>query len=642
MNERRKRDALNLTQTGEFIARNSAQDPRLGVVLRIARSLSASMGESELLETIMSGVTELLYADRSTLLLLTPEGTHLRSHVAEGAHRVEIRLPVGEGLAGWVAHTGRDLNIRDVYRDPRFDPEWDRRTGFVTKSMLCQAIRHRDGSIVGVAQAINKRDGGYFTVDDEMMMRTIMALASISIVNGQLTSSLWARNLELQQARIALEQRVREIDLLYQIEREVAEADTLETALEQLLVALQRALPCEVAQVTLAVAGGALIGHRLPADAMHVERVAHERRCGFAGRVIALATANAGRNGSGRRVSTAAAIGSFERSVAGDHDSSYRLFCGDARAEDALLAKEDDFGFVPATGLTVPLDLDGEILGTLGLYDRSGDDNRFDDADVKLISVAASSAARIVGRFAARQRVDRDTRLASLGSTLSMVLHDFRTPMTIASGYVQMMASTEDAERRGDLAAKVIRQLDRVVHMSREVLDFARGRREMLLQKVMLADFAKELEELVTQIFMGHGVEVTIEALDRGTARFDRHKLLRVVQNLARNAREAMTDATTGHADGHFQVRIEGDGKDVVLTFTDDGPGVPVAFRHQLFQAFATHGKESGTGLGLAMVKEFAESHGGSVRYAEAPGGGACFIVCMPREGPADGDTTAT
>lgn len=598
----RSKPTLDISETGEFLARSSSIDPRLGVVLRIARGLSAPMRESELLQTIMRGVTELLDAERSSLFLLTPDGQSLRSTVAEGDDVVEIRLPVGEGLAGWVAHTGRDLNIRDVYLDQRFDPDWDRRNNFRTRSMLCQAIRHRDGTIVGVAQAINKKSG-FFSVDDEMMMRTIMAMAAIAIVNGQLTHNLMLRNLQLQQTRSALEERVREIDLLYHIEREVSGALTLESALELLLFELQRALPCDVAQVTLSLPGGAMIAHRLHAGDQEIETRAFDHRAGFAGKVLA---------------------GGLERAV-----------CGGDREQDAELADEEQLGFVPATGLTMPLRSDDATIGALGLYGRRDGAGCFDEADIKLISVAAASVARIITRFVAREEEDRQDRLASLGSALSMVLHDFKTPMTIASGYVQLMAQSEDASRRGELAGSVMRQLERVVQMSREVLDFARGRSEVLVQKVMLGELEVELRELCEPIFAGHDVEVAIELNDRGVARLDRFKLLRVVQNLARNAREAMTDPATGHATGHFRVRIDGDGDDLVFRFSDDGPGVPAAFRHRMFEAFATHGKKEGTGLGLAMVRQFADRHGGSVRYEDTEGGGATFVVRIPREASA-------
>ena len=95
-----------------------------------------------------------------------------------------------------------------------------------------------------------------------------------------------------------------------------------------------------------------------------------------------------------------------------------------------------------------------------------------------------------------------------------------------------------------------------------------------------------------------------------GTARFDEAKILRVVNNLARNAAEAMADRG-----GKFTIVVARDKSDgaLVLTFTDNGPGVPQEIEHRLFQSFVTSGKKGGTGLGLAIVKKIAEEHDGTI-----------------------------
>ena len=62
------------------------------------------------------------------------------------------------------------------------------------------------------------------------------------------------------------------------------------------------------------------------------------------------------------------------------------------------------------------------------------------------------------------------------------------------------------------------------------------------------------------------------------------------------------------------------------------GPGVPREFQHRLFEAFASHGKKDGTGIGLAMVRRVAMAHGGDVAYRETPGGGATFEMRITRD----------
>ena len=75
----------------------------------------------------------------------------------DGLSRVTIRLPLGKGIAGYVAATGDTINIPDAYLDPRFNPDYDRQTGYRTGSILCLPITTKSGKIIGVFQLLNKQ-----------------------------------------------------------------------------------------------------------------------------------------------------------------------------------------------------------------------------------------------------------------------------------------------------------------------------------------------------------------------------------------------------------------------------------------------------------------------------------------------------
>lgn len=605
-----KKEAIKkLSVTGEFLSRNADRDPRLGIVLRIANLLSAQVTLDELIALIMAGCSELLDAERSTLFLLSDDGQHLWSKFAQGDEVKEIRMRAGEGIAGWVAQTGRPVNVKDVYKDRRFDPDWDRRNGYRTRSMLCQPIRNRDGDIVGVAQVLNKRDG-YFTVDDAMMLRTIMAMAAISLVNARLYSALLARNVELVQAQRDLEARIREIDLLYIVERDAGAAADLDEALAILLGRLQQTLPCAVIEVALAAGEGAVVCHRLVSDG-EPQVLRFERLRGFVRAVL-----------SGRKDVDLADMSAVEIA---DH-------CRASQLEPVT------------SGLSFQLG-DGEsTVGALSFWGW-GRGAKIPQHERKLMALVAGRAARFIVTRLRQEEAEREDRLAALGGAIATIVHDFKTPMTIASGYAQMMVRTDDAERRKEMSHHVLKQLDRVKQMSHDVLAFARGQSDLLIQKVHLNDFIAEAEELLQQVFADSGIELEVSANYRGAARFDRLKLLRVVQNMGRNARDAMTAQSQGF--GHrFRFIVDLEDDDLMLTFSDSGTGVPREFRHRMFEAFATHGKKDGTGLGLAMVKKVAQAHGGTVSYHDTLGGGATFEVRIRRETfqsnePASGDDAA-
>jgi signal transduction histidine kinase len=207
---------------------------------------------------------------------------------------------------------------------------------------------------------------------------------------------------------------------------------------------------------------------------------------------------------------------------------------------------------------------------------------------------------------------------------LSGVLHDFKTPMTIVSGYAQLMSTEDDPVERREYYESILKQFEQLNHMTREILSFARGERNLLLRKVFLHKFVAEVVESLRAEFAGRNIEMVIEERFRGEARFDDMKMKRVVFNLARNAREAMPDG------GRFVFGVEKEGDQVVFRVTDTGQGIPKEVEDRLFETFVTSGKESGTGLGLAIVKKIVDEHGGTISHESRPGYGTSFTVHIP------------
>ena len=110
-----------------------------------------------------------LACDRATFFLVDHEKRQVYSKAATLLEIKEIRLPINRGVVGFVARTGRPLNLKDVYNDPRFDRTTDQKTGYRSKSMLAVAIRDTGGTVIGVLQALNKV-AGIFTPEDEATM----------------------------------------------------------------------------------------------------------------------------------------------------------------------------------------------------------------------------------------------------------------------------------------------------------------------------------------------------------------------------------------------------------------------------------------------------------------------------------------
>jgi Nif-specific regulatory protein len=124
----------------------------------------------EMLRLIVDEVTRRLAADRGTLYLVDHSRGELVSRVAHLPPEVtEIRLRLGEGIAGWVARRGQLLNVRRSATDPRFTRRIDELTGYRTETLLTVPVVAHDGTVMGVLQLLNKR-GGDFSSEDERLL----------------------------------------------------------------------------------------------------------------------------------------------------------------------------------------------------------------------------------------------------------------------------------------------------------------------------------------------------------------------------------------------------------------------------------------------------------------------------------------
>lgn len=152
-------------------------------ILDVTRALGVTVDLDPLLARIAAAATDVLDCERATVFLCDHGKGELFSRIAtgmEGAPIREIRFAMDKGIAGEVATTGRGVNIPDPYADPRFNPDFDRKSGFVTKSLLTLPLGGHDGKIVGVLQVLNKR-GGPFSERDERLLSALGAQAGVAI-----------------------------------------------------------------------------------------------------------------------------------------------------------------------------------------------------------------------------------------------------------------------------------------------------------------------------------------------------------------------------------------------------------------------------------------------------------------------------
>lgn len=560
---------------------------RLEAMRDVARTMAGRLELDELLRTIIGKVGELCDCDRATLFFVDEARGELWSRVSEGT-AAEIRLPLGHGVAGFVAKNGIALNLPDAYLDPRFDASFDERTGYRTRTLLAVPILGADGRPTGVVEALNKRVGP-FGVEDERLLEAVAGEISVALKNALLFE-------EVKKSRAALERRVLELDLLVEVERALAGAENAD-AVVRVVVDRARALLTADASVVGLVDGGAIslrasFGNDNQDDRSRMAPLG----TGLLGHAIATETCV--------RVPDAASDRRFSAAVA------------------------QDLGVRPGPFLVVPLlhqqaDSGRAHGGVAVLRDRGRDPFTADDE--RILTLLAGRLAAALEEARRREKSKNEAQLERLGTMLAGIVHDLKTPMTVISGYVQLMALEEDAAERQANAETVLKNCDQMTSMIKELLQFVRGESSILIRKVYLQPWLAEVEDMMRRLAAGKpGVKVEARIGYRGALRMDDLKVKRALANLAKNAVEAMGEQ------GTLRLSVEQVGDQVELAVADTGPGLPPEIEGRLFEQFATHGKKEGTGLGLALVKKIIDDHHGEIRVESRRGEGVTFRLRIP------------
>jgi len=567
------------------------QGERFRSIQEIALALASTLELDELLALIMSEVTRLMEAERSTLFLCDEDRREIWSKIAQGTTVEEIRLPYGKGIAGHVAETGEAVNVPDAYADSRFQREWDQRTGFRTRTVLAVPIRNNRGVTIGVLQVLNKRKGT-FTADDQTLLAALASVAAVSLENSKLYQAVVAKNQELTSTQHKLERKMFELEFLLEVEEALSFAGDLDDAVDSVLRRTMEVVGTEAGSVVLATERGGDLQFRYAGGEREeaIKRFRLPEGEGIAGWVS--------REG----------VPVLSNDPARDPRHKWPI--------------AEAVRFAARSILCVPLRAEETSLGAFELINKRGGD--FTEDDLKLVTLVAGLVSRAIQQARMRQAHERAQRLADLGQMVSGILHDLKTPMTIISGYVQLMTQEKAKEDRERYSEAVLRQLEHVNAMAREVLAFARGESGILARKVYVHKFVEDVKELLSRELSSRNISLQVHLGYRGVARFDEAKIRRAIYNIARNAMEAMGEG------GTFTFGIDAEDGWLVMTLSDTGPGIPEEIRDRLFESFVTQGKVGGTGLGLAIVKKIVDDHQGEIAFESSPGSGTTFRIRIP------------
>jgi signal transduction histidine kinase len=289
---------------------------------------------------------------------------------------------------------------------------------------------------------------------------------------------------------------------------------------------------------------------------------------------------------------------------------------------------------VPA-GATMALSLTrgGRSAGVLRI--RAG--RSLTHRDMEPVRAAAElTTAAIVNAQLFEQQDEAMRRLRDLDELKTVFLgtasHELRTPVTAIAGFATLLDQRWDefsAEERRLFVGRIAANSNALETLVQDLLDFARlerGKFVISVEAVDLCEMVREVLDRLALLFSTHNIETDLH--ETGPVLADRNGIERIVTNLTANAVKYSPAGTT------VTVRVAPSLGGAELIVDDQGPGVPEAERTRIFARFFRGVGEAvirtkGTGIGLAVVKEFVDEMGGEVSVSPAPGGGARFRVLL-------------
>lgn len=277
---------LSIPEFVSFLERTTRDFKQFLKVIDLINNQSLEPMLDELLETFTLKIGQILQADRTTIFVVDQERQELWSKVAQGGKRadgddgdageaqsLEIRLPLDQGIAGYVATTGRSLIIPDAYADTRFSEATDRQTGYRTRNILCMPVMSSDQQVVAIAQLLNKKGPEPFSEQDEARFAKFAPSIGILLETCQ-SFYLAARNQKGVAALLkAISSMEQSLNLEVTLQSVMSAARNLMQADRSTLWLLDEANNELWSQVQSAD-GGRLIHLRLPADKGIVGHVA--------------------------------------------------------------------------------------------------------------------------------------------------------------------------------------------------------------------------------------------------------------------------------------------------------------------------------------------------------------------------------
>ena len=292
-----------------------------------------------------------------------------------------------------------------------------------------------------------------------------------------------------------------------------------------------------------------------------------------------------------------------------------------------ILFKADETEIEHEMGAVVcaPLWAGDKILGSI-LLDRTGIEAKpFEDEDLELLVCVGYLLGLGLEREHLNKQILEQEKMVVAGQMLAGVAHDMRNPMSVISGYTQLLTDIEENEQLIEFCDVINHQVKEMAGMINNLLSYVRSEHTLEPTQISLVQLAQEIQTSLRIQAEQKEIKFSVQS-DLSHAFLDASRTKRIILNLSKNALESLPKG--GSLTVHMHKHQSGG---MLCKVCDNGPGIPEDIRPKLFEPFTTKGKKTGTGLGMAIVKRFVDDHSGTISYESSAQTGTTFTVVLPR-----------
>ncbi len=245
----------------------------------------------------------------------------------------------------------------------------------------------------------------------------------------------------------------------------------------------------------------------------------------------------------------------------------------------------------------------------------------------RLVSALDAARTRTTEEIEARRNLERGLahadKLISLGQLSAVMAHEVGSPLQILEGRARsLLKNPADADATRRVAGMLVEQTERITRIVGQMLSFTR-RHAPVRESLDVHENVRRVLSLLELEAAHRGVQLVQTTAGAGRVHADADQLQQLVLNLVRNALDVAPRGSK------VVLKAGGDAQQLVLTVSDEGPGVPPEAREQVFEPFFTT-RPGGSGLGLSVVRSIVQEHQGEVRVLDVPTG-CTFEVKLPR-----------